>query len=286
VFDKEIAFELLHFGKFIFGVSFIYFLSSNMDNFFVGRILGTAMLGYYALAYNISDFTSTHLSGLISRVMFPAYASMQNDKEAIKRISLKIMKTLSIISIPFGIVLILLGEEIVYLVYGAKWLPLVPALKILAVCSMVLPIMSPIGSIFIACGKPKWSFHIGLIRIIIMAVSIPIAASKFGLIGAAAAVTMGKFIMLPVSLSLTNKLVGLKFEEIFRICTPAIKSSCVMIMTLYSLKWLMSLLGVHSVDNIFWLGGVLLVTGAVYLATLFLIDRQGILDIKAAIDNV
>jgi len=69
-FDWHIAKELIHFGKFIFGASLIWFLVGNLDRAIIGRLLGTAMLGYYALAFNIANLTSTHLTRLISQVMF------------------------------------------------------------------------------------------------------------------------------------------------------------------------------------------------------------------------
>jgi len=283
VFNKRIAWELVHFGKFIFGSSLVYFFVINIDNFFIGRMLGVTMLGFYALAYNISDLTSTHLSQLIGKVMFPAYAKIQDDKEMMKRTSLKIIKAISIVSLPFGIIIMMLAEEIISIVYGTKWLPVAPALKILALCSIFLPFVSPLGSIFIACGKAKWNFYLSLIIILVMTISIPVMVSYQGLLGAAIAVTFSRLITIPVRFILVKDLIGLRINELVRTIRPVVISSTVMAMLIYLLK---TGFEPYHVNDIIFLGTIILMAGIVYFFALLIVDKQGMHDIKIALYNV
>ncbi|MFA5088636.1 MAG: lipopolysaccharide biosynthesis protein [Candidatus Omnitrophota bacterium] len=268
VFDKQIAKDLLHFGKFIFGASAVGFLIANTDNFLVGRIMGATTLGYYALAYNISTLTTQHLSGLVNQVMFPAYSKIQDTRLESKRFTLKIMSGLAMFSFPFGVSLILFAEEMVRIVYGARWLPLVPPLKALALCSMLLPLSSLAGATFSAGGKPKWIFYMDLFIIGGMIILIPFWGSLLGLLGVGLAVTFSKISVLPVVLRLLDRSIGLKSAEIFHELKPILIASFFMAVSGYILQMLMAnLMGGYSV----FLYGTL--SAIIYIASLYWLDK-------------
>ena len=283
IFDKAIANQLLHFGKFIFGTALVWFSISNLDNFLVGKKLGAALLGYYALAFNISSLTITHLSSLVARVMYPTYAKLQNDLESIKRISLKIIKTTAIFSIPFGTGLFLLSKEIVEVVYGEKWLPMVPVLKIFSLCSMILPLVSVSGSIYIACGKPKWDFYLGFSTICLIMLIVPFLIDRFGLIGAALGMTSVRLIIVPVILKLMEKLVHIYFHEILEAIKPAILSSLVMSALILVAKNFMIFQGGRTWTNVSLLLGFSMCCAGVYFTCSYFIDRKIFQEIKTVI---
>lgn len=283
-FDKRIAVELLSFGKFILGSSIIVFLISNIDNFFVGRMLGATILGYYALAFNISNFTAANISSLINRVIYPAYAKMQDDRNDIKKASLKVIKYLSVFAFPFGLILLLLSNELVLLIYGNKWLPMVPALKILALGSMFLPLISIAPSVFRACGKPKLEFNLSLFRIILMLIGIPVMVVKFGLTGAAIAVTFSNLIQIPITFRFLARLLNLKFTDALTDLKPAIISSIVMGFTIFSLKFLVGFELINFANKILF-GFSLLGFAALYLFVFYFLDRTLFKEIKLLIVN-
>lgn len=283
-FNKKIAIELLSFGKFIFGSSIIIFLISNIDNFFVGRLLGATILGYYALAFNISTFTIGNFSSLVNRVIFPAYSRMQDDKNDIKKASLKIIKYLSIFAFPFGLILLLLSDELVLLIYGRKWLPMVPALKILALGSMFLPLVSIASPTFRACGKPKLDFNLSLMRIALMLVTVPIMIVKFGLVGAAIAVTFSNLILIPVTFKFLGGLLELKLKDVLVDLKPAIISSIIMSLTIYSFKIFVGFELINFSNKVLF-GAYLLGFGALYFIIYYYLDKALFKEIKLMILN-
>ncbi len=285
IFDKKIALELLQFGKFIFGSSIVLFLMLNVDNFLVGRMLGVASLGFYALAYNISDLTTSHLSNMITWVMFPAYSKIQDDKKQIKEINMKIIKTIAIFSVPFGLMLMLMGEELVGTVYGTKWLPIVPAIKILAICSILLPIESILDATFTALSKPKWSFNLRLTNIVLMCVTLPVMISWKGLVGAAIAVTFSKVITIPVKLYLARNLLGIKIRDILGAVQPVFFSAIIMIISTVVIKNIFLLGSDRGFLALIKLAGVCFPIIAIYGLVLFLFDKAGVMDIKKAVCN-
>ena len=75
--------ELFRFGKWILGSSIVVFLITQGDDFFVGKLLSATMLGFYQMAYRISNMPATEYSHLIATVMFPAYSKLQDKQVSI-----------------------------------------------------------------------------------------------------------------------------------------------------------------------------------------------------------
>jgi O-antigen/teichoic acid export membrane protein len=285
IFSKKVANELLHFGKFIFGSSVILFLILNLDKFFIGRMLGAVILGYYALAFNISSLTTEHLSSLINRVLYPAYSKIQTDKDDLKRISLKVIKSLALFSLPFGLALILLSSDAVRIIYGPKWLPMVPSLKVLALCSMFLPIASVTGSVFLACSKPRWNFGLNALIIILMTVTLPFMMTKYGLLGATIAITFSKLVILPIQYKLLSKLINIRLGEIVDSLKPAIISSLIMGVAIYALKNFIAY-DVLTIFSLLSLGSIVLVIILLYLTVFYIADKNTLIEIRNLIFSI
>ena len=77
-FDLRKARELFHFGKWIFGVSVLTFLGTQLDTLIVGRYLGAAGLGVYAIAKRLSLYLPNMLVPAISPVSFSAFSRLQD----------------------------------------------------------------------------------------------------------------------------------------------------------------------------------------------------------------
>ncbi len=286
IFDKTIANQLLHFGKFILGTVLVWFLVLNLDNFLIGRKLGAEMLGFYALAFNISSLTMTHLSNLVSRIMYPTYAKLQSDRASMKKISLKIMKTISIFSIPFGVGLIFLAEPLIRVVYGVKWLPMVPPLQILSLCSMILPIFSFAGAIYIACGKPKWDFLIGILTISLILGVLPPLIDRFGLAGAAAGIVFARLVPIPIVIWLMRRLIGLTLTDIVQILKPALLSNLLMGVLICWARGFIVFQGGRSIFNVSILLMFLCGFAGFYFMVSYWIDRMVFKEIKEVIFRV
>ena len=79
VFDKKIAKELLHFGKYMVLMAIFSYIGNNVDGILISRILGPAALGFYLLAMNITFITHYQVLNYMGQVLFPAYAKVQGD---------------------------------------------------------------------------------------------------------------------------------------------------------------------------------------------------------------
>ncbi|MFY4731258.1 oligosaccharide flippase family protein, partial [Nitrospira sp. BLG_2] len=81
--DFAVAKELFHYGKFITGLVIVVFLTRELDNAVIGKLLGMDALGYYVIAYTLANIPSTYISKLLAKVLFPMFSKLQADKGAL-----------------------------------------------------------------------------------------------------------------------------------------------------------------------------------------------------------
>ena len=130
-FNKKYLLEIFHKGKWITLYGLFNYIGQNIDNIFVGRILGTYSLGIYEIAYKIGTFTITEITDVVNQVFFPLYSNMHSNNHSLKKSFLKSVLALSIIVIPISIIIYIFSKEIVLLFLGSKWLGVVDVLNIL-----------------------------------------------------------------------------------------------------------------------------------------------------------
>ncbi len=276
-FNFKIAKELFNFGKFMLGLSILWYIGGNIDNIVVGRILGAALLGYYALASNIGDFINTHFIYVLESVMFPAYSSIQHDREEVTRVYLKTTKFVSFVSMPFSIALVFLSKEIVAAFYGVKWLSIVPLIQILGSVQFVAPILICSGSVFLASGKPQYNYRITLCSLLAKIPCLIFFTHWWGLLGAVCVDVVTLFVTAPINVMLVRKLTTFRFRNFLVQFLPSLCCSLIMLVAIQAVK---VILYYHPLSD-FAHNSLTLLTlclaGVVsYVSAIFFIDRDSL----------
>lgn len=218
--------ELFRFGRWVTGSGALQFLATQGDDIFVGKVLGSTMLGFYQMAYKISNTPTTEVTEVIGQVMFPAYAKLQGDKGRVKE---AFFKTFQITIVPAFILVALifaLGADIIRVLLGEKWLPMVPAMRILALAGTARAVMAMIGDLLFGVGRPRartaWEF----VRFAVMAAFLVPLTLKFGLAGASAAVLVSLVVPLAGLASRLRRETGARRREFARyVLVPAASGS-------------------------------------------------------------
>ena len=161
-FDWTDAREYLRFGVPLLGSGILIFLVMNMDNFLVGSRMGSAKLGYYALAFTWGSFICGLLSDTVNNVMFPAFSAIQDDTAAMRRWYLKTVDMVGFVAVVANTALLANVHFFLVTFLGKgtdKWLPAATALKILCVYGIIRAITEPIGNCIMARGRTKMLLH-------------------------------------------------------------------------------------------------------------------------------
>ncbi|MCV5526819.1 oligosaccharide flippase family protein, partial [Escherichia coli] len=71
----------LRFGAWLTADSIINYVNTNLSTLVLARILGASVAGGYNLTYNVAVVPPMKLNPIITRVLFPAFAKIQDDTE-------------------------------------------------------------------------------------------------------------------------------------------------------------------------------------------------------------
>ena len=193
-FEKEEFKDLFSFGKWVLGSSMLLFLVTQGDDIFMGKMFGVTALGFYQMAFMISNLPTTEISQVISHVTFPAYSKIQDDQQRFGAAYLKVLQVVLFIVIPLSGIIFTLSPELVCLVLSEKWLPVVPIIEVLVWAGLIKAIMDTTVPVFNAAGKPnihtKWQMG----NLLVLGISIYPLAMSLGVIGVSIAVLLGNMV--------------------------------------------------------------------------------------------
>ena len=206
-FDKQEAKELFDYGKHIMGSSLLVYAITNLDNFFVGRVLGEEALGLYKGAFDQANLPATQISRIIGQVLFPAYSKLQDDLEAMKRAFFRTLHYVALIVTPVTFGMIAFASPFVITLYGLNWAPAVVPLQILSVYGLLRALAVNMGSVFRAGGKPHWLTYIAVFRLALMGIFLYPATRYFGLVGVSTLSTLISIGDFAISAALTNQVI-------------------------------------------------------------------------------
>ena len=157
-FDWSDAREYLRFGVPLLGSGILVFLILNMDNFMVGSKMGSAKLGYYALAFTWGSWICGLLADTVNGVLFPAFSAIQDDPVAMRRWYLKTEDLVAFVAVIANTTLLANTHFFLVTFLGKgtdKWMPAATPLKILCIYGIIRAINEPIGTLLMAHGRTK-----------------------------------------------------------------------------------------------------------------------------------
>ena len=207
---------LFSFGSKISGITFFQFIGANLDTLLIGKFSGASSLGIYNRTSLLINLPGQYLFASLSRVLFPAFSQIQTDNKKLTSAYLYSLTFFSIILIPVTIGVIPMAQNIITFYLGSKWIEAVPVFQILLVSIIFSSVINISGSILQAVGKLKKMFHIEILHIAVLIVSI-ISLAGYGLIGFAIAVTISRFIRFIFYLVVVNNHLGLSYSKVVKL---------------------------------------------------------------------
>ena len=119
--------------------------NQNVDYLVVGRTLGATPLGYYSMAYRLSELTHFGIADPIAKVTFPAFARMRLRGEDLAPAFLSSLRIVALSTCLIGVLLSGAAEPFTEVVFGEEWLPMVGVLAVLGIWAAVKPVEATAG---------------------------------------------------------------------------------------------------------------------------------------------
>jgi O-antigen/teichoic acid export membrane protein len=119
--DINVTKDLSRFGLWVGMTGFMVWFYTWVDALIVGMYLGVHELGLFRIGNQFSTMIFGVLLGSITPVLYSHFARFDQDKSRMRTASIKVIKTLSLISIPIGLILFQVSEPIGIAILGGKW---------------------------------------------------------------------------------------------------------------------------------------------------------------------
>ncbi len=267
--------ELTSFGSQVLGSRIMGYLNINLPNILIGRWMGSTVLGYYSVGYQLVDFPVQRISKNILRVMFPAFSKLQDKIPQYQQLYKDTVSGLMLVVFPIFAGIALVAPEFVHVFYGPKWRPLIPVLQILTVVGLMRSIWVMTSVVFLSKGKPKWELLINAIYFVTLGAMLMLVYVQ-GLLAVVATIAALIFLFTTIAVGVSARLIRLGWRDWLEMLrTPVLASLG------FSLV-LMGLRGWGIVQTAPWLRLTLFVLlgAVVYLGGIYLFDRKALLRLK------
>lgn len=225
-FSRRIARDTLGYGRFAFGEVMLWFVSVNVDDVLVGRLLGTSALGVYKLGFSTVAAPASSV-GALTRVAFPAFTRIRDDVPALRRAFLRATEYCAMLGVPLFALIGVLAAPGVTVVYGARWAEAVPVLQVLAPYGMLWVAALLVSDIFKAVGRVRVLFWLNVVRVGLLVGGLLLAV-RFGVVGVAVAVLAVAVVTRGVQLYLVSGVLGLGGRDHLAIFGPTLAATAVM----------------------------------------------------------
>lgn len=265
--------ELFGFGKWILGSSILSFAGEHIDDIFVGRVLSATALGFYQMAYRISNMLETEITNVISSVAFPAYAKIQNQQTRVRKAYFRIMRLIFAVSLPITIGMVLLAPEFTQIFLSEKWMPMVTAMQLLAVAGLIKSIVSAGSPLFVGSGYPNFEFYVQLVRGLTIIIVIYPLIIYMGISGAALGVILSIAGMLVIWYPLSQKITRASWQKYFETFWPPLFCSSFMAGSIYIAKLYWNPVQQSLGMAIFLFAAIVIMSICVYIAAMYLLQR-------------
>jgi O-antigen/teichoic acid export membrane protein len=189
--SKKYAWEILHFGKWIFLSSMVYFLSTYIDRLYLGRLVPMEIVGIYGIARSISDLSGNLVVRLGGVVLFPYIASQSKLPREELRQQLSGIRARFLFIAAFGIAVFAATADLaIRILYDARYQDATWILPILVIGSWFTVLATVNESTLLGIGKPAYNAVSNSLKLVFLIVGLTLGVKIYGLLGGVVVVAL------------------------------------------------------------------------------------------------
>ena len=136
----------------------------ELRSFIIGKKYTSEDLAYYNKGKSFPSLVLNNVNIAIASVLFPAMSSIQDDKEKVKNVTRKSIKTSSYIIFPIMIGLVVTAKNLVVVLLTEKWVNCVIFLQITCVYLSFVPLYNANTQAINALGRSDITLKIEIIK--------------------------------------------------------------------------------------------------------------------------
>ncbi len=196
--NREIATEIFHFGKFIMLNTMVSFTAMNADVLITGKVLNMDNLGIYNIGRTMGLLIWVVCLQVFLQSYLPAVSSVLNDFSRVVKIYRTTTSFILALTIPVSMIFALFSEDIIGILYDPRYREASVSMFWFSISGILLVLNAINSSTFIAMGKLKYETISTGICLTCVCLLIPLGARDYGLAGAAVGMLISISVMVAV----------------------------------------------------------------------------------------
>lgn len=245
-----------------------FFYSTAAASLIVGKVLGKEALGFYCIGLYLACLPMEKVGGLLHRVAFPAFSSIQDTPDLVGSYFVKAARMLCFITIPIFWGMSSIAPEIVNVFLGQKWAGAIVPFQIIAFIVPLRMVRNLMAPALLGMGRGDVNLNNEIVAVVLMPLAF-LVASFWGVIGVSLVWIMVFPIVFLVNFLKTSAVLKFTALDIYREVKSPLFSGLVMYLCIAAMK-LSSILNFSDAVN---MAIYIVVGGFIYTTMSFLFNR-------------
>lgn len=206
--------ELWLFSKWLLVSGITRYVRVKIDQIVVGGVLGSKVMGQYAVAFEVATLPTTEVVVPVTRALFPNYSRLVDRIDLMQDAFLKALGATMILVMAIGIGMASVADSLVPFLLGDKWLMVIPLLQWLAILGVLTSMSFLVWPILAALGKTNVVAWLEIVQTGILIPIVAFAAQTGDVVIVAQSRVAAMIIILPISYAFLIKSLKLRVCDI------------------------------------------------------------------------
>lgn len=211
--------KLFGFGSRVLASAVLQSIYFNSYPIAIGKVLSTKTLGLYSKSNQFTLMPSSVLTTVLQRVLFPFFASHQNDSDKIFRSNQLYTKLSCLLFFPIFFTLFAVSYPLIIVLFSAKWVGMVGLFGILCISYSLYPIILNNMMMFQVKNKTQLFLNIEIITKVVGVIILLLSIHK-GLIYIGLGIFVQQILHLLITTVIVQKLLKKGVFEQLKIIIP------------------------------------------------------------------
>jgi O-antigen/teichoic acid export membrane protein len=215
------------FASNVFGENLLYQAGRNLGPLLIGRFLGAASVGVYALATNVILVPFSRIASPLQQVFFPAFSQLSDDRPRMADVWIRATRMVALVSIPSLVGLAVVAPDFVQVVLGPRWTEATPVIQVLAVVGLIQSIQTLSGEVLLALGRANWLLRFTMLWFV-GSVAAFVLGLQWGVLGVAVCYAVATILIEPLRTYLASRALGIPVTRVVRALAGISQAAAVM----------------------------------------------------------
>lgn len=212
IFDTGRFIQLFTYGWRLLVSRLLDSIYNNMYQFIIGKVYTSSDLSFYNKGKQLPVLVIDNVNTSIDSVLFPAMSDVQDEKERVKMMTKRAIKSSVYVVAPLLVGMAVTAEQFIRLLITDKWLPCIPYLRIFCLTFIFWTIHTANLNAIKAMGRSDIFLKLEIYKKISDVLALLISM-RYGALAMAVGFSVSSFISQVINAWPNKKLIGYGFFE-------------------------------------------------------------------------